>query len=270
MLLNKNILLLVCVVLLKCCVNGDIINNRFGRNINIQTLCGEDGTKGGTCPTAKGTCAINPLANNLWTTTAYCVCKPGFFGDNCSDNPCSNFVCENQGTCSPVKTSDGSYSAYCQCPPPFFGNKCQYKISDFLTNNRIPKSCPSTYGVFGGGSYDGQFGFYCYNYVYDAKPWAEADQFCKNQGGHLAVVNNMDEWQVLKDITPGSYWIGAKTVNQAGTWVDGSPLKATYFWWETAAPTNGIEQCVLLKQVPDRIDSMVCTTLLAFICEIDL
>ncbi len=41
------------------------------RNINIQTYCGSDGTRNGTCPIDKGICSINPLANDIWKTEAY-------------------------------------------------------------------------------------------------------------------------------------------------------------------------------------------------------
>ena len=69
-------LMLASIFLFSSYLNGSAIDSeQLERNIIFVTACGSDGTRNGTCPSDRGTCAINPLANNFWSSEAYCVCK---------------------------------------------------------------------------------------------------------------------------------------------------------------------------------------------------
>ncbi len=98
----------------------------FERNINIQTACGLDGTRNGTCPIDRGTCSINPLANSLWASEAYCFCKTGYYGNNCQDGPLCNDTskCSGNGKCGVYQLINGTFVDKCICEIGYFGENC--------------------------------------------------------------------------------------------------------------------------------------------------
>jgi len=61
--------------------------------------------------------SVITCTNNQSMCTAVAVCLIG--------NPCSNYPCQNNGTCFTV--SDNVSATYeCQCDKEFFGPNCQY------------------------------------------------------------------------------------------------------------------------------------------------
>ncbi len=90
---------------------------------------------------AQGNCGVHQLANG--TFVEKCHCNSGYFGDDCSINPCLNVTCENTGTCASVSIPDGTFSWYCKCPNTHFGRNCQFGNDQFGVNNRIITSSPS-------------------------------------------------------------------------------------------------------------------------------
>jgi hypothetical protein len=123
----RNCLLLANILQLSSIVVGKYIpSEQFERNIKILTACGEDGTRNGTCPSDRGTCSINPLANNIWQSTAYCVCNPGYYGNNCQDGPLCNDTskCGSNGRCGVHQLVNGTFGEKCVCDSGFYGNNC--------------------------------------------------------------------------------------------------------------------------------------------------
>ena len=70
--------------------------------------------------------------------------------------------------------------------------------------------------------------------------WADAQAYCKNLGGHLAVITSAEEQAaieaLLSDGTKNSYWIGAEYVN--GNWVWVTYEKFDYSNWAPGQPDN--------------------------------
>ncbi len=131
--------------------------NSFERNINIQTACGNDGTRNNTCPTDRGICTINPLANNLWSSKGYCVCKVGYFGENCQFGPLCNSTspCSGNGYCSVHQdTLTGDMVEKCVCESGYFGRNCSLNPCSNVTCQN-GGNCSSV--IIPGGS----FSYFC-------------------------------------------------------------------------------------------------------------
>ena len=67
----------------------------------------------------------------------------------------------------------------------------------------------------------------CYWWQNDPKIWAEAEQFCKDKGAHLASVTSLNIhnyiWSKIEP-TGRSVWVGGSDQDQEGQWmwIDGS------------------------------------------------
>ena len=115
--------------------NGSYNETQFERNINIPTKCGLNGTRDETCPLNRGVCTINPLANDVWKTEAFCACKPGFYGENCEYGPfCQDLLeCSGNGLCIIHKYQNSSYGEKCVCNEGYFGSDCSNNPCSVLT-----------------------------------------------------------------------------------------------------------------------------------------
>ena len=77
------------------------------------------------------------------------------------------------------------------------------------------------------------------------KSWAEAKEWCEQQGGHLATISNEPEWEVVKNVLEEfngtRCWLGAERVNGSFKWIDDTEF--SYNLWEENQPDNagGIE-----------------------------
>ena len=138
-------------------MNGSFIQSeQFDRNINIPTACGVDNTRNGTCPSDRGTCSINPLANNIWTTEAYCVCKPGYYGTNCQDGPLCNDTteCSGNGKCGVRQLTNSTFVEKCVCDNGYFGDECSH-YPCFNVTCQNDGTCSSVFIP------DGTYSWYC-------------------------------------------------------------------------------------------------------------
>jgi len=90
--------------------------SQLKRNINIQTPCGPTGTMGGNCPPDRGVCAINTLTSNLTAAQAFCLCKTGYYGENCQFGPLCNdtIECNGTGICVVQKYPNGTFVEKCE------------------------------------------------------------------------------------------------------------------------------------------------------------
>uniref|UniRef100_A0A3B5LLC9 C-type lectin domain-containing protein n=1 Tax=Xiphophorus couchianus TaxID=32473 RepID=A0A3B5LLC9_9TELE len=73
--------------------------------------------------------------------------------------------------------------------------------------------------------------------------WNEARQFCRRQGGDLAIVNNREKFLTInqdlsRQASQSGFWIGLRDVEEEGVWkwVDGTRL--TEGFWNVGEPNN--------------------------------
>jgi len=140
------------IIIFNCILNVSSVP----RNINIQTLCGVDGTRNGTCPSDRSICSINPLENNLWASKAYCVCNAGYFGPNCQFGPfCNDTIeCSGNGKCAVHKNINGTFEEKCVCNNRYFGSDCS-------VNPCLNVTCQNNGTCCGVSFPDGTYSAYC-------------------------------------------------------------------------------------------------------------
>ena len=94
------------------------------------------------------------------------------------------------------------------------------------------------------------FGDHCYFYSTDTKSWNDAEEFCQEEGGHLASVNTpaIQEY-VLDELTRRGLdiaWFGGNDIEEEGVWkwTDSTPWEFTD--WAPSEPNNygGQEDCL--------------------------
>uniref|UniRef100_A0A8C8RN29 C-type lectin domain-containing protein n=1 Tax=Pelusios castaneus TaxID=367368 RepID=A0A8C8RN29_9SAUR len=109
------------------------------------------------------------------------------------------------------------------------------------------------------------------------KSWFEAEDFCREIGGHLITINSREVqhliWQMVLDkgFLFQRFWMGLVYLNpdEGYTWTDGSPV--IYQNWNEGEPNNdrGIEHCGMFERNPKmRWNDMYCEHLFNWICEI--
>ena len=85
-------------------------------------------------------------------------------------------------------------------------------------------------------------GAHCYLWGDEKKNWTAAEDFCREEGGHLATVNtNATKEFVLGGMTRrnlGWAWIGGSDIEEEGVWkwTDCTPWEATF--WAPGEPNN--------------------------------
>ncbi len=77
--------------------------------------------------------------------------------------------------------------------------------------------------------------------VYNSgKTWEQAEQWCENEGGHLATITSSTEQVNIETVLSKSNgvqcWLGAKRINGTWTWVTGESFSYTH--WDTNQPDN--------------------------------
>ncbi|XP_057210825.1 asialoglycoprotein receptor 2-like [Triplophysa rosa] len=98
-------------------------------------------------------------------------------------------------------------------------------------------SCPSDWHYFSGS---------CYFISDDINSWSYSQAFCKQRGGHLAIIHTPEEQTFIWDLLPRghwkAYWIGIsdEKVEDDWYWVDGTKLVGGF--WEDGEPNNHMNE----------------------------
>ncbi|XP_075042195.1 uncharacterized protein LOC142101710 [Mixophyes fleayi] len=93
------------------------------------------------------------------------------------------------------------------------------------------------------------FGLSCYLLSPQPRSWQESLQWCRKQGGHLAVIDSYEEQEFLRNFIKKTSWIGLSDSDMEGQWqwLDGTPYNATPKFWHEKQPDNaGNEDCAVL------------------------
>ncbi|KAG7241398.1 hypothetical protein INR49_025598 [Caranx melampygus] len=133
-----------------------------------------------------------------------------------------------------------------------------------------------------GGCKDGWMSFKtsCYLLSHSTATWSKAEELCLAQGGHLLVLNNVEELDYISSVVEPRYaiWIGLVERQQEGhwTWVDGTDFNSTPTYWDDGQPDdwalreNG-EDCGQLHGSAERKrrlwNDADCTLQYRYICE---
>ncbi|XP_020485823.1 CD209 antigen isoform X1 [Labrus bergylta] len=97
--------------------------------------------------------------------------------------------------------------------------------------------------------------YFPFSNVLVSRSWQEARDFCKKQGGDLAVIDSQEKQLALSELINkysalagymalSGFWIGLRDVDEEGTWkwLDGRRLTVSF--WITGEPNNqGNEDC---------------------------
>ncbi|XP_035497033.2 C-type lectin domain family 4 member E isoform X2 [Scophthalmus maximus] len=82
----------------------------------------------------------------------------------------------------------------------------------------------------------------CYLLSTSPVTWSKAEEQCRAHGGHLLVVNNVEELDFISKIVElrYSYWIGLVEREHEGhwSWVDGTDFHSTPTFWDKGQPDN--------------------------------
>ncbi|MDO4562716.1 MAG: lectin-like protein [Clostridia bacterium] len=172
-----------------------------------------------------------------------------------------------------LKLPQGKYYAYVSAI-----NKNLISTGDYWTS-----SDPINFTVCSPYVSKGDFDGKTYLLFDESLSWAEANDYCKNLGGHLATVNSSEENTFLQNfIQRGSktgYWIGGTDAEQEGVWkwITGEPFNYTDWYNGNPNNTNGTEHYLELRKDygnkwnDDTIDKYIATALQneGFICEFE-
>lgn len=80
--------------------------------------------------------------------------------------------------------------------------------------------------------------------VFDiSKNWTEAEEYCKNLGGHLVTITDSDEQEfvsnLVKEGAKSTYWLGGTDIKAFGQWEWITGEAFNYVNWAPGEPTNG-------------------------------
>ncbi|XP_051526648.1 CD209 antigen-like protein C [Myxocyprinus asiaticus] len=86
----------------------------------------------------------------------------------------------------------------------------------------------------------------CYFISVFSRSWLESQSYCKQKGGHLAIIHTPEEQSFIWDLLPrghwNAYWFGISDEKEEGDWywVDGTKLVGGF--WEDGEPNNHIKE----------------------------
>ena len=93
-----------------------------------------------------------------------------------------------------------------------------------------------------------QNGDNCYLWSTNEKNWSDAEEFCVNEGGHLASITSDAINSYVREGISGHLWIGGNDIHQEGVWqwTDNMPWEFTA--WDQGEPNNsgGNEDCLVI------------------------
>ncbi|OCT66526.1 brevican core protein isoform X2 [Xenopus laevis] len=166
--------------------------------------------------------------------------------DVCYPNPCGN-----GGTC--IDEEDGDFR--CLCLPGYTGKICEINVEKCL------------------GDWDAFQGF-CYKHFHARRSWEEAENFCREAGGHLTSIMTPEEQEFLINKYNDYQWIGLndKTIEGDFQWSDWNPL--LYENWAHGQPDSYFlsgENCVVMVGNNEgKWSDVPCNYHLPFVCKMGL
>ncbi|XP_016313042.1 CD209 antigen-like protein C [Sinocyclocheilus anshuiensis] len=97
--------------------------------------------------------------------------------------------------------------------------------------------CPEDWKHFNGS---------CYYVSEYRRSWSDSQAYCKQQGGHLAIILTAEEQTFIWNLLPRGYWnsywfgISDQKVEDDWYWVDGTKLVGGF--WEDGEPNNHVNE----------------------------
>lgn len=131
-------------------------------------------------------------------------------------------------------------------------------------SNQIDAKCPSGYIQ---GLTDGA----CHYVSHDTLNWYDAEDDCRNRGGHLASITGafMNSFLYRSGSSCTAYWVGASrgvTTSTNWTWTDGSAFKWTN--WASGEPRPQAPLCLALDITVGTWYSSDCAQTRHYICTV--
>ena len=101
--------------------------------------------------------------------------------------------------------------------------------------------------------------------------WDGAENFCQNEGGHLAsVTNKEDQAYMLDRVGPTPVWIGATDRKGKESWEWSDCNLVNFTGWASGEPSKkDTENCVELYRTEHNLkgwNDLSCNTSLDFVC----
>jgi len=118
-----------------------------------------------------------------------------------------------------------------------------------------------------------KYGNRCYLWSIDKKTWAEAEDFCKTEGGHLASVSSSAIRDYVKQGSEknnlDNVWTGGNDIDEEGTWkwTDCTPWEFTS--WASGEPNNmgNVQDCLRQSgRINSNWDDYSCSNTIGFVC----
>eukprot|EP00795_Rhopilema_esculentum_P005038 gene5038-148_t len=107
----------------------------------------------------------------------------------------------------------------------------------------------------------------CYHLFQEKKTWAEAEQECQNQDGHLVSILSEDEQTMIYQVySSKNYWIGYNDQESEGDWQWSDRVTSSFTNWDDDAPNNGGVTCAAFAEGGHWHDEP-CSEKLPFICK---
>ena len=105
--------------------------------------------------------------------------------------------------------------------------------------------------------YNGHF----YAVIDEGMDWRDADEYCRNHGGHLVTINSPAEQKFVQGLVFGNgkrnnYWLGGYQSLMKGDkwyWVDDSPFEYTN--WAEEQPDNLTETSLMMYRNPNPLSN---------------
>nr|QNH72434.1 toxin candidate TRINITY_DN14951_c0_g1_i1.p1 [Pachycerianthus borealis] len=141
--------------------------------------------------------------------------------------------------------------------------QCHFGIQMSLAVYTIPtiEECETGWSIFEGN---------CYKKETECTTFADAEQSCVDQGGHLTSIHSVEENDFVTTLVSDTAWIGFNDLDVEGTfvWTDGT--NADYTNWINAEPNNVLnaQHCVVLvSSLEGEWGDLVCLQCHAYVCK---